>query len=64
MSTRREMMRGTLFDVLDKGIVYTGVLGWIDMGHIVTLIKSLTDARITLTGWASLFMIPGQPISP
>lgn len=33
MSTRREIKDGALFDVLDRGIVYTEVLGWIDMGH-------------------------------
>ncbi len=33
MSTRGEIRDGALFDVLDRGIVYTEVLGWIDMGH-------------------------------
>lgn len=33
MSTRNEIKDGTLFDVLDRGIVYTEVLGWLDMGH-------------------------------
>jgi len=33
MSTRREIKDGALFDVLDRGLVYTEVLGWIDMGH-------------------------------
>jgi hypothetical protein len=33
MSTRREIKDGASFDVLDRGIVYTEVLGWIDMGH-------------------------------
>lgn len=33
MSTRREIKDGALFDVLNRGIVYTEVLGWIDMGH-------------------------------
>ena len=33
MSTRNEIKDGELFDVLDRGIVYTEVLGWIDMGH-------------------------------
>jgi hypothetical protein len=33
MSIRREIKDGALFDVLDRGIVFTEVLGWIDMGH-------------------------------
>ena len=33
MSTRREIKDGALFDVLDRGIVYTEALGWLDMGH-------------------------------
>ncbi|KGD76691.1 hypothetical protein HA49_04145 [Tatumella morbirosei] len=33
MSTRTEIKDGALFDLLDRGIVYTEVLGWIDMGH-------------------------------
>lgn len=33
MSTRREIKDGSSFDVLDRGIVYTELLGWIDMGH-------------------------------
>jgi hypothetical protein len=34
MSTRREIKDGALFDVLDRGIVYTEALGWLDMGHV------------------------------
>ncbi|KFC06255.1 hypothetical protein GTGU_02776 [Trabulsiella guamensis ATCC 49490] len=33
MSTRAEIKDGAQFDVLRSGIVYTEVLGWIDMGH-------------------------------
>lgn len=33
MSTRAEIRDGSQFDVLRSGIVYTKVLGWIDMGH-------------------------------
>jgi hypothetical protein len=33
MSTRREIKDEALFDVLDRGIVYTEALGWFDMGH-------------------------------
>lgn len=33
MSTRREIKDGALFDVLDRGSVYTEALGWLDMGH-------------------------------
>ena len=33
MSTRAEIMDGAQFDVLRRGIVYTKVLGWVDMGH-------------------------------
>jgi hypothetical protein len=33
MSTREEIKDGVQFDILRRGIVYTEVLGWIDMGH-------------------------------
>ncbi|WP_309300355.1 hypothetical protein [Enterobacter sp. RIT418] len=33
MSTRREIKDGALFGVLDRGMVYTETLGWIDKGH-------------------------------
>lgn len=33
MSTRAEIKDGSQFDVLRRGIVYTELLGWIDMGH-------------------------------
>lgn len=33
MSTRREIKDGALFDVLDRGLVYTEALRWLDMGH-------------------------------
>ncbi|MDT3640182.1 hypothetical protein ROM51_16525 [Cronobacter sakazakii] len=33
MSTRAEIQDGVQFDVLRRGIVYTEVLGWVDMGH-------------------------------
>ncbi|KNC89520.1 hypothetical protein [Trabulsiella odontotermitis] len=33
MSTRSDIKDGAQFDMLDRGIVYTEVLGWIDMGH-------------------------------
>lgn len=33
MSTRREIKDGALFDILNRGIVYTEALGWLDMGH-------------------------------
>lgn len=33
MSNRREIQDGSQFDRLTSGIVYTDVLGWIDMGH-------------------------------
>lgn len=33
MSTKRKIKDGALFDVLDRGIVYTEALGWLDMGH-------------------------------
>lgn len=41
-STRNEIQDGSYFDQLTRGIVYTEVLGWVDMGHargddIVTL---------------------------
>ncbi len=29
MSTRREIKDGALFDVIDRGIVYTEALGWL-----------------------------------
>lgn len=33
MSTRKEIQDGAQFDVLDRGLVYTEALGWLDMGH-------------------------------
>ncbi|AOQ01281.1 MULTISPECIES: hypothetical protein [Enterobacter] len=33
MSTRAEIKDGAQFDVLRRGVVYTEVLGWVDMGH-------------------------------
>ncbi|QTF06610.1 hypothetical protein HC231_00675 [Brenneria izadpanahii] len=33
MSTRADIKDGAQFDVLRSGIVYTEVLGWVDMGH-------------------------------
>jgi len=33
MSVRREIKDGGLFNVLDRGIAYTEVLGWVYMGH-------------------------------
>lgn len=33
MSARSEIKDGALFNVLDRCIVYTEVLGWVYMGH-------------------------------
>ncbi|MCG8156949.1 hypothetical protein JMY81_11910 [Brenneria goodwinii] len=33
MSSRRDIIDGAQFDTLRNGLVYTEVLGWIDMGH-------------------------------
>lgn len=33
MSTRAEIKDGAQFDVLRRRIIYTEVLGWVDMGH-------------------------------
>ncbi|WP_280513115.1 hypothetical protein [Pectobacterium betavasculorum] len=33
MSNRNDIRDGSLFDMLKSGIVYTEVLGWVDMGH-------------------------------
>lgn len=33
MSTRNDISDGSLFDTLRSGLIYTEVLGWIDMGH-------------------------------
>ena len=63
MSTRKGIKDGALFDVFDSGIVYTEVLGWIDKGHKVTLIKFLTASRIILMAWVSLSTTLGQHTS-
>ena len=33
MSNRNDIRDGSLFDMLKSGIVYTELLGWVDMGH-------------------------------
>ncbi|WP_405080740.1 hypothetical protein ACI51X_14975 [Pectobacterium versatile] len=33
MSNRSDIRDGSLFDMLKSGIVYTELLGWVDMGH-------------------------------
>ena len=33
MSTRRDIQDGAKFERLTSGLVYTEVLGWLDMGH-------------------------------
>lgn len=50
MSTRKEIKDGSQFDRLTGGIVYTEVLGWVDMGHargddIATLKRQFMDGE-------------------
>ncbi|MEI7214953.1 hypothetical protein [Pectobacterium versatile] len=33
MSSRQDIKDGALFDSLRNGLVYTKILGWLDMGH-------------------------------
>lgn len=50
MSTRNEIQDGSHFDRLTRGLVYTEVLGWVDMGHargddIATLKRQFMDGE-------------------
>lgn len=33
MSTRKDIQDGSRFENLTSGLVYTEILGWVDMGH-------------------------------
>lgn len=58
MSIRREIKDGALFDVLDRGIVYTEALGWLDMGHAVAMTWQRSNVNSLRESVAVSHLIP------